>query len=130
MDSAVPSVVWGLKPRLWEESEEPGGRPAKEAAKITQCQLAAPPCQVQMEPCLGLTQGSLGQLSPIPGAQGAGGEKICFPLILPPSPGRLPSLPWAAWPRALGVCRRRVLAARFSPKACVWGVRLCISLAE
>lgn len=126
----MPSVVWGLKPRLWEESEEPGGRPAKEAARITQCQLAAPPCQVQMEPCLGLTRGSLGQLSPIPGAQGAGGEKICFPLILPPSPGWLPSLPWVAWPRALGVYRRRMLAACFSPKACVWGVRLYVCLAE
>lgn len=108
MDSAVPSMVWGLKPRLWEESEEPGGRPAKEAAKITQCQLAAPPCQVQMEPCLDLTQGSLGQLSPIPGAQGAGGEKICFPLILLPLPaGCHPCLGLPGqglWASAEGAC--------------------------
>lgn len=75
-----------------------------------------------MEPCLGLTQGSLGQLSPISGAQGAGGEKICFPVILLAVPGRLPScLELPGQGRALGVCRRRVLAGCSGPESCVWG---------
>lgn len=74
-----------------------------------------------MEPCLGLTQGSLGQLSPIPGVQGPGGEKICFSVILLALPGQLPSLPWVAWPRALGNCRRRMLVGCFGPKTCVGG---------
>ena len=74
-----------------------------------------------MEPCLGLTQGSFGQLSPIPGAQGEGQEKICFPIILSPPPGRLPSLPSVAWLRALGVCRRQLLVGCFGSKSWVWG---------
>ena len=82
-----PSVVRGLTRSLWAEKGEPSGGPAREASRIALCQLAAPPCQAQMEPRLGLTQGSLGQLSPIPGAQGAGREKICFPVILSPPPG-------------------------------------------
>lgn len=73
--------------------------------RITQCQLAALPCQAQMEPCLSLTLGSLGQLSPFPGAQGAGREEICLPIILPPShrPAAIP----AHLPRAPGLCRSR-----------------------
>lgn len=46
----------------------------------------------------------LGQLSPIPGAQGAGGGKICFLTIPLLSPAGCHPL---SWPSTLGICRRQ-----------------------